>query len=178
MKKSKHDLIGNVFFALFIFMILFGLYEIIFLQRIFGWVALFGGLMLTVFHWMKTNNKLIFKPQPEKTEVTEPPTIARIITIILCFLIASGMIYYGWNWHKQNNENMERDCKMCSIFEKNCPYTDEELIEEEYSNGPCGDMGSYELLFKGTLGLMFLGIAFFGISIATIISAMIGKKPK
>lgn len=57
--------------------------------------------------------------------------------------------------------DLKENCKTCSVFDKDCPYTDEELIAEEYnfSNPYCSDMGIYEMRFKVFGGgLMAIGL--------------------
>lgn len=65
---------------------------------------------------------------------------------------------------------LDKNCKTCSIFDKDCPYTDEELLEQEYGDNPyCRDMGVYEMRFKvfggGMLGVgmmfMIMGMIMF-----------------
>jgi hypothetical protein len=95
--------------------------------------------------------------------------LAALILISFSLLL----INFAWNWHKNVNEAMHAECKMCSIFEKNCPYTDEELTVEEYEPGPCSDMGLYEMSWKISLGVVFMGICLIGIGIATIYSGIV-----
>lgn len=79
-------------------------------------------------------------------------------------------MYYGYKWHHNVDEALKRDCKVCSYFDKECPYTDEELLEEEYGGGPCGDMGPYEMMWKISAGVPMLGIGLIVMVIAVIYS--------
>lgn len=172
----KQELIGKVFNRFFWFMIIFGIIEILFFKRVVGWVIFIGGVIALISYYAKINKWGPFKPQPKiSPKAAESPlqlkiTISQVLILLFSLLIAGTMIYYGWNWYNQVNDSMHKECKMCSVFQKDCPYTDEELLEEEYSNGPCGDMGSYELKFKFTLGIFVLGILFFGLGIVMFIA--------
>lgn len=101
-------------------------------------------------------------------------SIAQLLTALIVICFGIGMIYFGWQGNQTVNKNMQKDCKMCSVF-KDCPYTNEELMEEEYGNGPCSDMGTYELLWKGSLVLVFMGIGLIIIGIYNVFSELYSK---
>lgn len=169
---NKQEFIGKLFNRFFWFMIIFGIMDLVLFKRPFGWVALIGGISLLVIHWMKKNKKGPFKPQPKTlpkatgSPINEKISIARvIIALVIISCLGFGLMYVGWNWNQQVNQAMHEKCKMCSWGQKDCPYTQEELEEEEWSNGPCGDMGLYELLWKGSMMVCFIGIAWVGIGI-------------
>jgi len=85
--------------------------------------------------------------------------IALIISSLLGIVFGIVLIYYSYSFHQTVNENMHKDCKMCSVFQKDCPYTNKELNEQEYGNGPCRDMGYYEMLWKLSLGSVLVGLS-------------------
>lgn len=100
-------------------------------------------------------------------------SIAAIITAVLMFAFGFILIISSWYFHQNINEQMYQNCKFCSIFQKeDCPYTVEEMMAEEHSNGPCSDMGSYEMLWKFSLGFVFFGIGLIGIAIAITYSQL------
>ena len=90
-----------------------------------------------------------------------------IITGLFCLLIAATMFNFGIIFTKNVLNDLHENCKTCSFFDKNCPYTDKELLEQEYGgNAYCMDMGIYEMKFKIGSG------AFFGISTTSLIIAI------
>jgi hypothetical protein len=106
----------------------------------------------------------------------KPKSNSQIIEIVLIatgiIIVAVIMICLSYYYHKSIDKQMHQECLMCSfsqVYQKTCPYTDEEFKAEKYGNSPCSD-GSYELSWKLSLGLMFLGIGFIGIAIAVIYS--------
>ena len=78
-----------------------------------------------------------------------------LIILILCLILYINIL--GWAINGLN---------------KNCPYTNEELLEEEFGDNPyCGDMGIYEMVLK-------LSIAFIAIPIGLIIRTGLEMKEK
>ena len=93
-------------------------------------------------------------------------SIVKFVTAIMIGILGVLIINTGWNWHNNTNEAMGVKCKGCSIFEKNCPYTDEELMEQEYDySNPCSDMGFYEMSWKFSLMFIFIGVGLIAIPI-------------
>ena len=89
-----------------------------------------------------------------------------IIAAMMFLLISIVAFNFGVMFDKHITNQMRQNCKMCSYFDKTCPYTDQELLDQEYGGGPCGDMGYYELKFKlgmtvtFGIGLMLLIMSF------------------
>jgi hypothetical protein len=172
---NKNEIISKIFNRFFWFMIIFGIIDAFVLKRVVGWVILIGGIIALISYYAKINKWGPFKPQPiiktlpkaVETPVNVKFSIIRMITalIIICVL-GLGFIYWGWNFHQQVNQTLHDKCKICSWGQKDCPYTQEELENEEWSNGPCGDMGLYELLWKGSLGLVLIGFFWIGLGIS------------
>lgn len=108
-----------------------------------------------------------------KTEAKpNPPTInifgiLSAIIVIIAFLVASYYCNKAWDYVDQQQK---LNCKSCSWSEwkgGTCPYTEEELDEQEYGNDPwCRDMGNYEMLWKfsgmGTMMFMLLALLCLG----------------
>lgn len=81
-----------------------------------------------------------------------------IIYGLIFIVIAILILYFGVINIRSIIKNLNENCKTCSIFE-DCPYTDEELLEQEYGNDPyCNDMGIYEMQFK-IAGVFYGGLA-------------------
>lgn len=99
--------------------------------------------------------------------------ISGILAALFVISFSLLLIHSSWNWHNTVNEEMHKNCKMCSVFQKDCPYTNQEMIDEEKGTGPCSDMGLYEMAFKISLGGVFMGIGLIGIGITTIYSQII-----
>jgi ABC-type antimicrobial peptide transport system permease subunit len=93
-----------------------------------------------------------------------------IISALIGLIFGILIIYYAYSFHQTVSKNMYKDCKICSAFQKDCPYTDKELNEQEYGNGPCADMSYYEMLWKLSLYAVFFGIGFVGIAISIFAS--------
>jgi len=87
-------------------------------------------------------------------------SIAFLLSVILLIALGSLILVLSWNWHQSINKSMKEECKFCPIYEKNCPYTDKELLDQEYESGPCSDMGSYEIAWKLSFVGVILGITF------------------
>lgn len=93
--------------------------------------------------------------------------IGSIICIILGFLFLKLFI--------DVNYSMRNDCKMCSVFEKDCKFTDEELLEQEYGDNVfCRDLGIYEMEFK-IFGMLML--TFFVLPIVMLPEILPLRKP-
>lgn len=100
-------------------------------------------------------------------------SIASILAALFVISFSLLLINSSWNWHKNVNEEMYKNCKICSVFQKDCPYTNQEMIAEEYGSGPCSDMSFYEITWKISLGGVFMGIGLIGIGIAVIYSGIV-----
>jgi hypothetical protein len=109
---------------------------------------------------MKDKNIIIKRKRKKKINVVN------VGTAFILILMAIAMFNFGVMFHNYITKEMKENCKLCSLFDKECPYTDQELLDQEYGGGPCGDMGPYELKFK--LGLMFtfgIGLMFLTMSV-------------
>jgi hypothetical protein len=85
-----------------------------------------------------------------------------LIVMILFFALSGLMFSIGYNLASETLNELRENCKTCSIFDKYCPFTDKELLEQEYGGGKCGDMGWYEMKFKFQVMFFFgLGVMFF-----------------
>ena len=105
----------------------------------------------------------------------KPATISNILAALIIILLGGVLLYYSWHWHQSINEQMRQNCKMCSAFQKQCLYSDKELINQEYGDGPCSDMSYYEMFWKISLGLVFMGVCLMGLGVVTIIEIMNDK---
>lgn len=110
---------------------------------------------------MKDKNIIIKRKRKRKI------TIANVASAFILLLMTIAMFNFGIMFHNYITKEIKENCKVCSLFDQTCPYTDEELLEEEYGGGPCGDMGPYEMKFK--IGIMF----FFGIGTSFLAMAIL-----
>ena len=103
--------------------------------------------------------------------------IIKFVTAIMIGILGILIINASWNWHNNINETMHAECKGCPIFDKNCPYTDEELMEQEYDySNPCADMGLYEMSWKISWIFIFIGFGLISISIFVIYDKLFKQK--
>jgi hypothetical protein len=113
---------------------------------------------------MKDKNIIIKRKRKKKVNYVN------IGSALILILMAIAMFNFGVMFHNYITKEMKENCKLCSLFDKECPYTDQELLDQEYGGGPCGDMGQYELKFK--LGLMFtfgIGLVFLTMSVLILL---------
>jgi hypothetical protein len=158
------------------FFLLFGIMDLFLLHRLGGILGIGVGSVVLITNWMKKNKVGPFNPKPKIERVTEKVTdkkegvtVSQVIALVIMCAIGIAIIYYAWGWHMDVERAMRQNCKMCSAFQKDCPYTDKELQEQEYGDGPCGDMSTYELLWKFSFVTVFIGIMPIFISIAATV---------
>jgi magnesium-transporting ATPase (P-type) len=157
------------------FFLLFGLMDFFILHRLAGLPGIVAGVIVLIINFMKKNKYGLFKPKqkvPEKAQESQLDnkiSVSQVITLIIMCAIGLTMIYYAWGWHQNIDQEMNQNCKHCSWGQKDCPYTDEELNEQEYGSGPCNDMGYYEMLWKFSFMVVLMGFMPIFISIAATV---------
>ena len=126
---------------------------------------------------LKKKLKSDIKPKPDTKPITVLGVLGAII-VIIAFFIASYYCNRAWDYVGQQEK---LNCKSCSWAETRagtCPYTDQELIDQEYGNNPwCRDMGNYEMLWKlsgmGTMSFMLIGLVCLGTLFYNIYASLI-----
>jgi hypothetical protein len=83
--------------------------------------------------------------------------LSKILFFFVCFILSGLFFHIGYTGTTNALNELKENCKVCSFFDKDCPYTDEEFKEQEYGGGKCGDMGYYEITYK--LSFMSYGLA-------------------
>lgn len=103
-----------------------------------------------------------------KKDLNQPISVASVITSIILLILGILILNLGCKYAGAVLSELDKNCKTCSYFDKDCPYTDDELIAQEYnySNPYCSDMGIYEMKFKVFGGGLFaIGLGFIIISL-------------
>lgn len=102
----------------------------------------------------------------------------KTLTALILVMISLSLFAIGGTFMRNVMNDLHTYCKTCTIFDKNCPYSDQELLDEEYGNNPyCNDMGIYEMKFK-IGGIFFYGIGSMSLVMAFLILREMRKNSK